>query len=120
MPILKYKHEYIEITYVLEGSFIQEIKGREIKMNKGDLCILDINVVHSSLPLRDSDVVINIILTPEFFNGIFMHLLSDDNYISNFIINSFYSKSKAQNFLIHHIKDDSVIKIILENLLFEY
>ena len=120
IPILKHKHEYIEIVYVLEGSFIQEINGREIEMNKGDLCILDKNVVHSSLPLRDSDVVINIILTPEFFDGIFMHLLSDDNYISNFIINSLYSKSKAQNFLIHQIKDDSVIKIILENLLLEY
>jgi AraC-like DNA-binding protein/mannose-6-phosphate isomerase-like protein (cupin superfamily) len=120
IPILKHKHEYIEIVYVLEGSFIQEINGRQIEMNKGDLCILDKNVVHSSLPLRDSDVVINIILTPEFFDGIFMHLLSDDNYISNFIINSLYSKSKAHHFLIHHVKDDSVIKIILENLLLEY
>lgn len=120
IPILKHKHEYIEMVYVLEGSFIQEIKGKQIQMNKGDLCILDKNVVHSSLPLRDSDVVVNIILTPEFFDGIFMHLLSDDNYISNFIVNSLYSKSKEQNFLIHHVKDDSVIKIILENLLLEY
>ncbi|MEH7495670.1 AraC family transcriptional regulator, partial [Neobacillus niacini] len=117
---LKHKHDYIEIVYVLEGSFIQEIKGRQIVLNKGDLCILDRNVVHSSLPLSETDVVVNIILTPEFFDGIFMHLLSDDNYISNFIINSLYSKSKEQNFLIHHVKDDSIIKIILENLLLEY
>jgi AraC-like DNA-binding protein/quercetin dioxygenase-like cupin family protein len=120
LPILKHKHEYIEIVYVLEGSFTQAIKGKQIEMNKGDLCILDRNVVHSSLPLGDSDVSVNIILTPEFFDGIFMHLLADDNYISNFIINSLYTKSKAQNFLIHHVKDDSVIKIILENLLLEY
>jgi AraC-like DNA-binding protein/mannose-6-phosphate isomerase-like protein (cupin superfamily) len=120
VPILKHKHDYIEMVYVLEGSFIQEIKGIQIEMNKGDLCILDRNVVHSSLPLRESDVVVNIILTPEFFDGIFMHLLSDDNYISNFIINSLYSKSKEQNFLIHHVEDDSVIKIIFENLLLEY
>ncbi|ULT57317.1 AraC family transcriptional regulator [Neobacillus drentensis] len=120
IPILKHKHEYIEMVYVLEGSFIQEIKGRQVEMNKGDLCILDKNIVHSSLPLRDSDVVVNIIITPEFFDGIFMHLLSDDNYISNFIINSLYSKSKVQNFLMHHVAEDSVIKIILENLLIEY
>ena len=120
VPILQHKHDYIEIVYVLEGRFIQEIKGRQIEMNKGDLCILDRNVIHSSLPLSESDVVVNIILTPKFFDGIFMHLLSDDNYISNFIINSLYTKSKEQNFLIHHVKDDSVIKIILENLLLEY
>ncbi|WP_160724977.1 AraC family transcriptional regulator [Bacillus sp. USDA818B3_A] len=120
IPILKHKHEYIEIVYVLEGRYIQEIKGSQFEMNKGDLCILDRNVVHSSLPLSESDVVVNIILTPEFFDGIFMYLLSDDNYISNFIINSLYSKSKEQNFLKHHVKDDSFIKIILENLLIEY
>jgi AraC-like DNA-binding protein/mannose-6-phosphate isomerase-like protein (cupin superfamily) len=120
IPILKHKHEYIEIVYVLEGSFIQEINGRQIEMNKGDLCILDKNVEHSSLPLSESDVVVNIILTPEFFDGIFMHLLSYDNYISNYIVNSLYAKSKSQNFLIHHVKDDSVIKILLENLLLEY
>ncbi|WHY01693.1 AraC family transcriptional regulator [Neobacillus sp. DY30] len=119
-PMPKHKHEYIEIVYVLQGSFIQEIKGRQIQMNKGDLCILDRNVVHSSLPLGESDVVVNIILTSEFFDGIFMYLLSDDNYISNFVINSLYSKSKSQNFLKHHVKEDSIIQKILENLLLEY
>ncbi|MEH7096973.1 AraC family transcriptional regulator, partial [Neobacillus vireti] len=120
VPILPHKHDYIEMVYVLAGSFIQEIKGRQIEMNKGDLCILDRNIVHSSLPLSELDVVVNIILTPKFFDGIFMHLLSDDNYISNFIINSLYTKSKEQNFLIHHVKDDALIKTILENLLLEY
>jgi AraC-like DNA-binding protein/mannose-6-phosphate isomerase-like protein (cupin superfamily) len=120
IPIFEHKHEYIEIVYVLQGSFIQVIKGRQIKMNKGDLCILDRNVVHSSLPLGESDVVVNIILTPEFFDGIFMYLLSDDNNISNFVINSLYSKSKSQNFLTHHVKEGTMIQKILENLLLEY
>ncbi|WP_175639641.1 AraC family transcriptional regulator [Metabacillus schmidteae] len=120
IPIFEHKHEYIEIVYVLQGSFIQEIKGRQIQMNKGDLCILDKNVVHSSLPLGESDLVVNIILTPEFFDGIFMYLLSDDNNISNFIINSLYSKSKSQNFLKHHVKEGTMIQKILENLLLEY
>ena len=120
IPILEHKHEYIEIVYVLQGSFIQKIKGRQIQMNKGDLCILDRNVLHSSLPLSESDVVVNITLTPKFFDGIFMYLLSDDNYISNIVINSLYSKSKSQNFLKHHIKEGTMIQKILENLLLEY
>ena len=120
IPIYEHKHEYIEIVYVLQGSFIQEIKGRQIQMNKGDLCILDRNVVHSSIPLGESDVVVNIILTPEFFDGIFMYLLSDDNNISNFIINSLYSKSKSQNFLKHYVKEGTMVQKILENLLLEY
>ncbi|MGE8080177.1 AraC family transcriptional regulator [Peribacillus loiseleuriae] len=120
MPIMQHRHEYIEIVYVLEGSFLQEIKGKQVEMKQGDLCILDKNVTHSSLPLAASDVAVNIILTPEFFDGIFMHLLSDDNYMSNFIINSLYSKSKTHNYLKHHVEHGSTIKVILDNLLFEY
>jgi AraC-like DNA-binding protein/mannose-6-phosphate isomerase-like protein (cupin superfamily) len=120
IPILQHRHEYIEMVYVLEGSYIQHIKGQRIKMSKGDLCILDKNVIHESSPLTDKDVAVNIILTPEFFNSIFMQLLSDDNYISNFIINSLYSKSKSQKYLKHYVEDGSILKIILENLLFEY
>jgi AraC-like DNA-binding protein/quercetin dioxygenase-like cupin family protein len=120
IPIFQHRHEYIEMVYVLEGSYIQHIKGQRIKMSKGDLCILDKNVIHESSPLTDKDLAVNIILTPEFFNSIFMQLLSDDNYISNFIINSLYSKSKSQKYLKHYVEDGSILKIILENLLFEY
>jgi AraC-like DNA-binding protein/mannose-6-phosphate isomerase-like protein (cupin superfamily) len=120
IPVVEHRHDYIEIVYVLEGSYYQNINGKQIRMNKGDLCILDRNVIHGSSALSDSDVVVNFMLTTEFFDAIFMHLLSDDNYISNFIINSLYSTSKTQNYLKYQVNDRSFLKVILENLLFEY
>lgn len=116
----RHRHEYIEIVYVLEGTSVHNIDGNEIKMNKGDLCIFNKNVIHDSVPLNASDTVINILLTSEFFDTNFMYLLSDNNYISNFIINSLYSKSKSQKYLTLHAAEHSTLKLMLQHLLYEY
>lgn len=116
----KHRHEYIEIVYVLEGEVIQNINGQEQKMRKGDICILDKNVQHSSQALKKSDVVINMLLTPEFFDGVFMNLLSDNNHISNFIVNSLYSMNTTQKYITYHVEEKTTLYMILESLLIEY
>lgn len=118
--IPKHRHQYIEIVYVLEGKVKQNINKQTYEMEKGDICILDKNVQHSSEPLKDSDVVINMLLTPEFFDCVFMNLLSDDNHISNFIINSLYSMNTTQKFITYHVEEKTTLHMILENLLKEY
>lgn len=116
----KHRHQYIEIVYVLEGRVIQNINDQKLEMGKGDICILDKNVQHNSEPLNESDVVINMLLTPEFFDCVFMNLLSDDNHISNFIVNSLYSMNTTQKFITYHVEEKTTLHVILESLLKEY
>ncbi len=117
---LEHRHEYIEIVYVLEGQLVQEMNGEKQRMRKGDICILDKNVRHSSEALTEHDIVINMLITPDFFDGLFMNLLTDDNRISNFIINSLYSMSTAQQYIMYHAEENSIIRMILESMLMEY
>ncbi len=118
--IPKHRHEYIEIVYVLEGRVIQYINRQKQELEKGDICILDKNVQHTSEALKKSDVVINMLLTPEFFDGVFMNLLSDDNHISNFIVNSLYLMNTTQKFITYHVEEKTTLHMILESLLMEY
>ncbi|QOG29390.1 AraC family transcriptional regulator [Enterococcus casseliflavus] len=118
--IPKHRHEYIEIVYVLEGQVIQNINGQQIKMEKGDICILDKNVQHNSEALKKNDVVINMLLTADFFDGVFMNLLSDNNHISNFIVNSLYSMNATQKYITYHVGEKNILNIIIERLLIEY
>jgi len=118
--IKEHKHEYIEIVYVLKGDFIQSIKGQKYKMEKGDFCIYDKNTLHASDTINEDHIVINMLLTPEFFDGVFMHLLSDDNYISNFIVNTLYSMNTTQKFIKCHVNEGTTLHMIIQNLLIEY
>lgn len=118
--INEHRHEYIEIIYVLKGEFEQSIEGKKYKMKKGDFCIFDKNTRHSCEAINENNIVINILITPKFFDGVFMHLLCDDNYISNFIVNTLYSMNSTQNFIKFHIEEGTTLQMILHNLLIEY
>lgn len=95
IDIPTHRHEYIEITYVAQGHVTVVIEGQEVQMRQGDLCIMDKNVRHSSGMMTSEDWVFNLIMTEEFFDTVFMYLLSEDNYISNYIVNSFYSEKSC-------------------------
>lgn len=120
LDIPEHRHEYMEIVYLLEGEIHMEIEGKSILMKKNNICIMDKNVKHSNKPLSENDLAVNILLTSQKFDSVFMHLLSDDNYISNFIINSFYSDNKTKKYMIHEIEQNSFLESVLINLICEY
>ena len=77
-------HKDMELNYIYSGSCTFVIKGKEITMKQGDLCILDSNVIHSAVSYKEyGDIVINIIFQHEFFDHLFLSKLSQKG-ISDF------------------------------------
>ncbi|MPM64788.1 HTH-type transcriptional activator RhaS [bioreactor metagenome] len=120
LEIPEHRHEYMEIVYLMEGKIEMTVDGESITMKKNDICIMNNNVKHSNKALSSDDLAINILLTDKVFDSVFMHLLSDDNYISNFIINSFYSSNKTKKYMIKNIEENSFLESVLINLICEY
>lgn len=118
--VLKHRHEYIEINYVADGENLVTIEDRQLLLKKGDICIMDKNVQHSSDRMGEDGWVFNLLLTEAFFDNVFMSLLEDDNYISNYIINSFYSENKQKRFLILHLKPGGFMDEVMEQIICEY
>lgn len=50
-------HDYIELGYVVKGSFKQKISDRDILFQEGDFCLIDKNCIHQDY-LIDQDAVI--------------------------------------------------------------
>lgn len=120
IQIPKHRHEYIELSFMLEGELDMYIEGKKIKMKSGDLCLMDKNVAHSTEIAGDDVWMFNILMTADFFDTIFMYLFSDDNYISNYIINSLYSESKKKNYIYYHILEHSFVEQLMEQIICEY
>lgn len=120
IQIPKHRHEYIELSFMLEGELDMYIEGKKIKMKSGDLCLMDKNVAHSTEIAGDDVWMFNILMTADFFDTIFMYLFSDDNYISNYIINSLYSESKKKNYIYYHITEHSFVEQLMEQIICEY
>ena len=107
VPIPNHRHEYIELSFMMEGELSMQIEGKEIRMKSGDICLMNRNVSHSSERATDDIWMFNILMTADFFDTIFMYLFSEDKYISNYIINSLYSESKKKNYIFYHLPEGS-------------
>jgi len=91
-----------------------------VNINKGEVCILDLNVTHSIEPSSEDDIAVNIIMKQQFFDGVFLNFLSDNDIISDFIIKALYSRKKYNEYLLFHTQKNKKIEVLMKRMLCEY
>lgn len=115
----EHDHEYIEMIYVYSGKLTQKINNQNITLNKGDICLLDTHCKHSLEYLDKDDIVINILLSKDFFDSIFVDLLYENDIISNLVIDSFYQNTTSR-YIILKSSFNNEIQDIFTRILCEY
>lgn len=118
--IREHIHRVMELLYVYSGSCTQVVNGRPIKMNQGDICMLDINVPHSIPYLGEQDIVITIAMRREYLTQGFLLRLGDYGILNNFLINTLSLDAAHDQYLIFRKQKDNQIHSIIQNILCEY
>lgn len=116
----EHKHDYLEFIYVFSGEIKQKINGTDVNIHEGEICLLNLDISHSIEPSSQNDIAVNIIMKEQFFDGIFMSFLSDNDIISDFIIKAFYHKKDCNNYLIFHCQENKLIQFLMKKMLCEY
>ena len=107
-PLFFHEHAFFEIIYVLSGSCIQHFQEKNIRLLKGDLCLMAPNVKHG-IEVKDDSVILNILVRYSTFMDIFMNTVRDKTQISQFFLSNIYSQKKLSHMLFH-TKGDPVIR----------
>ena len=115
----EHKHDYMELIYVYSGEIRQRINGTQVNIKAGEICILDLNAMHSIEPASENDIAINILMTESFFNNMFMSSLSENDMMSKFIIKAIYQKKKNSEFLLFPSCNNEFVQVIMKRLLCE-
>lgn len=113
-----HKHNYVELAYVFKGSLTQIIDGNAVTLKEGELIILNQVVAHEIKAAKESDIIINFIIKPEFFQYIFA-LADNDNIIFNFILNTIYTNQSKGEYLCYKVAEEDTIKDIVERIITE-
>ncbi|AIQ52106.1 AraC family transcriptional regulator [Paenibacillus sp. FSL R7-0331] len=92
-------HDWIEINYMYDGSCTQIINNNTYSLQKGQVLLVDSDTVHTIEPLGESDILINIIITKEYFNSNFFNRLASDSPLSSFFINSITEDNDHDSFI---------------------
>lgn len=114
----EHKHNYIEMSYVVQGEMIQVIKGKEIHLRQGEMIFLNQHIKHQIRASKHEDIIINFIIKPEFFEYILMSM-NNDNIISKFLFSTMYGGSKRGEYLCFFVGDIKAVQSTIEQVVDE-
>ncbi|WP_374285692.1 AraC family transcriptional regulator [Lactococcus sp.] len=116
----EHRHEFLEFNYMLDGECTQIINGKEMKLSKGDLVLLNSKSRHKIKALSENDILINIIFPKEKFDLEWMSEINrQDNTLFSFLMQDITSHSEGEYVYFEGHKNDN-IKINIEQMLNKY
>lgn len=112
-----HRHNYVEVVYMCSGSTTHILNGSEtLTLHTGDLLFLNQQAFHEILPAGRSDIAVNFIILPEFFDHtIFM--IEQENVLRDFLMHTLSQKSSMTSFL--HFSASNILPVqnLLENMI---
>ncbi|MCB2358532.1 AraC family transcriptional regulator [Clostridium estertheticum] len=117
---VEHHHNYIEMIYVYSGELHQMVNGVNIVMKKGEVCILDTNVVHSIDTTSENDIIINCIMSEKYLDDILLNRLSGNDLLSSFFIHAIYQSNDYNNYMLFKSGNSVKLTKLIEDVLCEY
>ena len=118
--IIEHHHDYIEMVYVYSGKCNQVVNGTNIAMNKGDVCILDTNVLHSIEPASENDIIVNCLMSKKHLDNILIDRLSGNDLLSSFFIRALYYSNDFNEYILFNSSESAKLSKLMEDVLCEY
>jgi len=75
-------HEYLELAYIVSGTFRQRILGKDIVFKKGELCLIDKNCLHQDYLDSEPACILFIGIANEMFDSIITNQAANERIIS--------------------------------------
>ena len=114
-----HRHQYVEIFYVVEGSFEQILLGEHQHFERGEIVITDQNCEHADYLTGQRSAVLFICLSPEYLDSLLDVYETADN-LQSFLFHALSRQKQEQSFLRLRTTSDSFgIERLLEQLVQE-
>lgn len=109
----RHRHNYVEMIYVCQGAMTHIINGREkLTLHEGDLLLMNQHVYHEILPARETDIAVNFIILPEFFDRP-ISMIERENILRDFLVACLSGCNAPFDYL--HIPTQGILPV--ENLM---
>lgn len=113
----EHTHQFLELNYMLKGECHQTINGEKKTLKEGELLLLDHGSTHSIEPLRNEDILINIIFPQtKFDHKLLSQVNTQDNSLFQFLVRTVSEKSKGQYIIFESSQNHSIKSILIQML----
>lgn len=112
----KHKHNYIEVIYMCRGGTTHIIDGQQVVLKTGELLFLNQHATQEILPARESDIGVNFIILPEFFDTAFQMLGEEENLLRDFLVGCLCNDTRYASYLHFRVSDVLPVQNLVENM----
>ncbi len=111
-------HDYIEVIYMCKGSTTHIINGETLVLKEGELLFLPPSSRQEILPAKETDIAVNFIILPAFFDQSMQMLGEDSTPLKRFLIDSLKNNASGTAYLHFEVSDVLPVQNLVENLLY--
>jgi AraC-like DNA-binding protein len=123
-PISPHAHDFIEVAFVARGVAVHRSEGLEERVSRGDLVLINTDVLHSFEPLAESAEAVsvyNCTFVPGFFDFSLLSSRSFADVTRHFLFHSFLGRDVTGHSRVS-LDEASIPRVesLFENMLREY
>ncbi|WP_150274497.1 AraC family transcriptional regulator [Paenibacillus tepidiphilus] len=117
-PMPLHLHNFIEMNYIYSGTCIQWINGQRIVLEKGQVCLLDTEVLHSIEPMGENDILVNILMKPGIFTNA-LSRFSEKGILSHFMVNALSDSTNHNRYILFESQAHEHFHMFMRNMMCE-
>lgn len=113
-----HSHSYIELVYVYQGEMNQTVNGKNLTQKQGEILLLNQNAKHELDAASENDIVINLIIKPEFLARL-VALFDNENIITEFVLSSINENRKHGEHIHFKVGNNAAVQRIIGTIIEE-
>jgi AraC-like DNA-binding protein/mannose-6-phosphate isomerase-like protein (cupin superfamily) len=117
IPFPAHTHDYVEVVYMCEGSTTHTVNGKPILLQQGELLFLSQSAVHQVSRAEESDVAVNLIVLPSFFDTALAAMDEVETPLRRFLVDCLCGQNADPGYLHFRVAAVKPIQNLIENLL---
>lgn len=110
-------HNYVEVVYMCQGSTHHVINGNDVVLKEGELLFISQSAKQEIYPAKESDVAVNFIILPEFFDYGLTMIEAENNQLRSFVIDCLTGAKEDTGYLHFKVADVLPVQNLVENLI---
>ena len=111
----EHRHNYVEVVYMCQGTTTHIANGKTILLHPGELLLFGQGARQEILPAGESDIAVNFIILPQFFDKALEMLGGEETPLRKFIVDSL--RGDNESCLYFQVADVLPIQNLMENLI---
>lgn len=110
-------HNFVEVVYMCQGSTHHVINGNDVLLQEGELLFISQSAKQEIYPAKETDVAVNFIILPEFFDYGLTMMETENNQLRSFVIDCLTGGKEDTGYLYFKVADVLPVQNLVENLI---